>query len=51
MTPRIERLREYTVGKLQADGWKEIDWSKSPELVLLLTIRTFNARCGVFLPS
>ena len=33
MTPRIERLREYTVGKLQADGWKEIDWSKSPELV------------------
>ena len=33
MTPRIERSREYTVGKLQADGWKEIDWSKSPELV------------------
>jgi pyruvate-formate lyase len=27
MTPRIERLRKYTVDKEQSVGWKEIDWT------------------------
>ncbi|MBP5622914.1 MAG: hypothetical protein J6X44_12975, partial [Thermoguttaceae bacterium] len=32
MTPRIERLRTYTVNKEQAAGWKEINWKAIPEL-------------------
>ncbi|MBR5760361.1 MAG: hypothetical protein IKX88_17390 [Thermoguttaceae bacterium] len=32
MTPRIERLRSYTVNKEQAAGWKEIDWESIPKL-------------------
>ncbi len=32
MTPRIERLRKYTVDKEQSAFWREIDWSQNEKL-------------------